>query len=110
MPVLSGYRRTTASTTTKSTLDSVVNVLFDYGKEGDVIARNEIDNHADTICAGPKWRVLEFTGEYCDVSPFSKEYQWRSVPLSLHVTVPEQLYYWSWRIKYCGSATRCLVV
>jgi hypothetical protein len=36
---------------------------------------NEIDNHADTICAGPNWTLLELSGEYCNVSPFSTDYQ-----------------------------------
>ena len=36
---------------------------------------NEIDNHADTICAGPNWKLLELSGEYCNVSPFSSDYQ-----------------------------------
>jgi hypothetical protein len=39
------------------------------------IANNEIDNHADTTCAGPNWRLVELSGEYCTVSPFSAEYQ-----------------------------------
>jgi hypothetical protein len=39
------------------------------------IGVNEIDNHADTTCAGPNWRLIELTGEYCTVSPFSAEYQ-----------------------------------
>ncbi|KAI2489353.1 hypothetical protein MHU86_25245 [Fragilaria crotonensis] len=38
------------------------------------VGRHEIDNHADTICAGPNWRVLEFTGQFCSVAPFSMEY------------------------------------
>ena len=37
--------------------------------------KNEIDNHADTICAGPNWKLLELSGEYCSVSPFSADYQ-----------------------------------
>ena len=36
---------------------------------------NEIDNHADTICAGPDWKLLELSGEYCNVSPFSTDYR-----------------------------------
>ena len=28
-------------------------------------AMNEIDNHADTICAGPNWKLLKLSGEYC---------------------------------------------
>ena len=39
------------------------------------IGRNEIDNHADTICAGPNWKLLELSGEFCNVTPFSAEYQ-----------------------------------
>ena len=36
---------------------------------------NEIDNHADTICAGPNLKWVELSGEYCNVSPFSAIYQ-----------------------------------
>jgi hypothetical protein len=36
---------------------------------------NEIDNLADTICAGPNWRLLELSGEYCNVCQFSANYQ-----------------------------------
>ena len=34
---------------------------------------NEIDNHADTICAGSNWKLLKLSGEYCNVSPFSTD-------------------------------------
>jgi Reverse transcriptase (RNA-dependent DNA polymerase) len=37
--------------------------------------KNEIDNHADTICAGPNWKLLELSGEFCTVTPFSTDYQ-----------------------------------
>ena len=40
-----------------------------------VYGGNEIDNHADTICAGANWRVIELTGQYCSVSPFSSRYK-----------------------------------
>ena len=50
--------------------------------------RNEIDNHADTICAGANWTVLEFTGEYCNVSPFSSQYKpLEGVPIAKCATV-----------------------
>ena len=39
------------------------------------IGMNEIDNHADTICAGPNWKLLELSDEYCNVSPFSADYK-----------------------------------
>ena len=30
---------------------------------------NDIDNHADTICAGPNWKLLELSGKYCNFPP-----------------------------------------
>ena len=52
-------------------------------------AMNEIDNHhADTICAGPNWKLLELSGEYCTVSPFSTDYQPKpDVPIATCATV-----------------------
>jgi hypothetical protein len=38
------------------------------------VARNELDTHADTCCAGMNWRLLELTGEVCDVQPFLNSY------------------------------------
>ena len=29
------------------------------------------DSHADTICCGKRWAVLEYTAQNCDVAPFS---------------------------------------
>ena len=40
-----------------------------------VTGKNEIDNHADTICAGPNWKLIELSGEFCFVTPFSTDYQ-----------------------------------
>ena len=40
-----------------------------------VTGKNEIDNHADTICAGPNWKLLELSGEFYSVTPFSTDYQ-----------------------------------
>ena len=37
------------------------------------IARSEIDNHADTCCFDANFTPLYFTGQVCDVSPFSNE-------------------------------------
>ncbi|KAI2507507.1 Reverse transcriptase (RNA-dependent DNA polymerase) [Fragilaria crotonensis] len=49
---------------------------------------NEIDNHADTICAGPNWKLLKLSGEYCSVSPFSAEYEPKlDVPIAKCATV-----------------------
>jgi hypothetical protein len=80
MPVFSGYRCTAASAKTKEHDKYARN----RGESG-FIGKNEIDNHADTICAGLNWIVLvEFTGEYCNVSPFSTEYEPRleNVPIA----------------------------
>jgi hypothetical protein len=40
----------------------------------DTIARSEIDNHADTCCFGSNFTPLYFTGQVCDVSPFTDSY------------------------------------
>ena len=47
---------------------------YDNTIEG-TFGKNEIDNHADTICAGPNWKLLELSGEFCSVTPFSADYQ-----------------------------------
>jgi hypothetical protein len=39
-----------------------------------VIARSEIDNHADTCCFGSNFTPLCFTGQACDISPFAGEH------------------------------------
>ena len=56
---------------------------------------NEIDNHADTICAGPNWRLLELSGEYCNSPPTTSRkptFQLRSVPqCTLALPVATQL-------------------
>ena len=38
------------------------------------VARIEIDNHADTCCFGSNFIPTYFTGQVCDVSPFTSEY------------------------------------
>ena len=57
-------RRTSAASTAKKkkNKDSIV-----YGK-------CELDSHADTIVAGSNCIVLNYTGQVCDVSPYSDEY------------------------------------
>ena len=82
--MVTSYRRITAST--KSTRDRD-KYAQNRGESG-IIGKNEIDNHADTICAGANWTVLEFTGEYCNVSPFSTEYEpLENVPVARCATV-----------------------
>ena len=51
-------------------------------------AMNKIDNHVDTICAGPNWKLLELSGEYCNVSPISTDYQRKpDIPIAKCATV-----------------------
>jgi hypothetical protein len=38
-------------------------------------ARCELDSHADTCVAGPNFQVDEYTGEHCNVMPYSSDYQ-----------------------------------
>jgi hypothetical protein len=38
------------------------------------IARNEMDTHADTCCAGSNWSLMELIGEVCDIIPFLNSY------------------------------------
>ena len=52
------------------------------------IARNELDTHADTCCAGANWTILDLTGEVCEVSPFLDSYQPKQeIPLARCATV-----------------------
>ena len=39
------------------------------------MARCEMDSHADTCVAGPNFRIDEYTGENCDVTPYSPDYK-----------------------------------
>ena len=34
----------------------------------------DLDSHADTCCMGMTARIIEYTGQTCDVTPFSAEY------------------------------------
>ena len=34
-----------------------------------------MDSHADTCVAGPNFVIIEYTGEHCDVTPYSDEYK-----------------------------------
>jgi hypothetical protein len=39
------------------------------------VARNELDTHADTCCAGANWKLMETTNEVCEVTPFLDSYE-----------------------------------
>ena len=50
----------------------------------------EIDSHADTIVAGSNCVVLQYTGQECDVSPFSDDFKpVKGVPIA-HVATAWQ--------------------
>jgi hypothetical protein len=54
------------------------------------IAKSEIDNHADTTCFGSNCTAIHFTGETCDVSPFSEQYTtMANLPIVLAATAWE---------------------
>jgi hypothetical protein len=38
-------------------------------------ARCELNSHADTCVAGPNFQVDEYTGDHCDVTPYSTDYE-----------------------------------
>jgi hypothetical protein len=46
------------------------------------VALCEMDSHADTCVAGPNFRISEYTGEHCDVTPYSYDYKpMKNVPI-----------------------------
>jgi hypothetical protein len=48
----------------------------EFGTEEGAIARCEMDLHADACgVAGPNFKILEFTGEQCDVTPYTNDYE-----------------------------------
>ena len=58
-----------------------------------LVARNDMDTHADTCCAGANWRPMAFTGLNCDVSPYSEEYApIRNVPVATCATAVTDFY------------------
>ena len=62
--IISGARRTSRGT------DHQTDVCADV-----IVLPTEIDNHADTICAGKNCRIEYYTPYECSVSPFLEEYQ-----------------------------------
>ena len=52
------------------------------------IARNELDSHADTCCAGSNSTPMLYTGEHCKVSPFLSTYDVvQEIPIARCCTV-----------------------
>ena len=59
-PVVSS-RRVSANAHQSSSLNTT---------EAGHFANNEMDSHADTCCAGANWRLMNTTGQVCEVQPF----------------------------------------
>ncbi|KAI2501857.1 Reverse transcriptase (RNA-dependent DNA polymerase) [Fragilaria crotonensis] len=53
---------------------NAVNRGDEFRTEEGYNARCEMDSHADTCVAGPNFKILEYTGEQCDVSPYTSDY------------------------------------
>ncbi len=53
---------------------NAVNRGDEFRTEEGYNARCEMDSHADTCVAGPNFKILEYTGEQCDVSPYTNDY------------------------------------
>ena len=52
------------------------------------VARNELDSHAYTCCAGENWAPMLYTGEHCEVSPFLSTYDpVQEIPIAQCCTV-----------------------
>ena len=45
-----------------------------HSSDPNTVSWNEMDSHADTCVAGPNWRLLEYSGLYCDLQPFPDDY------------------------------------
>ena len=52
-----------------------MNAKLSFKSDVGFVARCEMDSHADTCVAGPNFVVDEYTGENCDVVPYSNDYQ-----------------------------------
>ena len=49
---------------------------------------SEIDNHTDTSVAGANFHPIFFSGEVCDISPFSDKYEaTMNVPIATCATI-----------------------
>jgi hypothetical protein len=55
--------------------------MLNFSNAGNV-AKNELDSHADTICADKNCMLMYYTNRACDVMPFSDSYDaWTDVPI-----------------------------
>lgn len=77
--------------------------------------KNKIDNHADTICVGPNWKLLELSGDFCRVMAFSYDYQNKAnVPIAKCATtytcpIRDTPLFWL-QTRSCGLVWTCIVL
>ena len=72
-----GYHNvSTLSSTNRHRAVGAVRVLdtAPTSREG-TVAHCELDSHANTCVAGPNFQIDEYTGEHCNVTPYSTDYQ-----------------------------------
>ena len=80
-PLITGDRRDITWSKNKITTISSSNTdKFSYNV--DYESTCEIDNHADTTCFGPNFRVTHVTDQECNVYPFTDQYKpIQSIPI-----------------------------
>jgi hypothetical protein len=49
--------------------------MDEYATDKGSVARCELDSHANNCVAGRNFLILEYTGEQCDVTPYTNDYQ-----------------------------------
>ncbi len=82
----------------------------EFTAEEGMAARCEMDSHADTCVAGPSFLVLEFTGEQCDVTTYTNDYEQITnvsvVNAARHILTNRQERLWFCNLtKYCGAVS-----
>ena len=70
-----GHLCTVATVRSTNRYRSIKSVETTSSNEPGTVARCELDSHADTCVAGPNFQLDEYTGDFCDVTPYSADYQ-----------------------------------
>ena len=71
----SGHNRIVATVRSTNRYRSIRSVETTSSNAPGTVARCEHDSHADTCVAGPKFQLDEYTGDFCDVTLYSADYQ-----------------------------------
>jgi hypothetical protein len=76
------------------------------------IGFNKIDNHANTTSAGLNWHLIELSGKYCTVSPFSAQYlpflrSVNRIQMSRLQNAPQRTHAPQLAIRSSWSLTKC---